>query len=187
MLPVATDGIAKMIMNAATNWAHTNSGMRFSDIPGARILSVVAMITIAPMSAEISVNVIICAQTSTRFAGEYAGPESGTYANQPASGPVFRKNATYRNTPPARKIQYPSAFRRGNAMLRAPTISGTKYSPIPTMTGTANRNIIVVPCMVKIWLYLSGPTSVFSGRESCARMTAASRPPSANQRSAVVI
>ena len=37
-------------------------------------------------------------------------------------------------------------------MLRFPTISGTRYTAIASITGTANRNIIVVPCMVKIWL-----------------------------------
>ena len=34
---------------------------------------------------------------------------------------------------------------------------------MPSITGTANRNIIVVPCMVKIWLYWSGPRNVLSG------------------------
>ena len=44
------------------------------------------------------------------------------------------------------------------------------------MIGTANRNIIVVPCIVKIWLYRSGPMRRLSGRASCARIAAASRP-----------
>src|SRR5438105_830766 len=47
----------------------------------------------ATQSAEISVNVIICAQKSTRLPGENWGPESGGYANQPTSTPVFVKNA----------------------------------------------------------------------------------------------
>ena len=29
--------------------------------------------------------------------------------------------------------------------------------PIAVIIGTANRNIIVVPCIVKSWLYRSGP------------------------------
>ena len=36
-------------------------------------------------------------------------------------------------------------------MLRVPIISGTRYTPSASMTGTANRNIIIVPCTVKIW------------------------------------
>ena len=35
-------------------------------------------------------------------------------------------------------------------MLRVPTINGTRYTAIASITGTANRNIMFVPCMVKI-------------------------------------
>lgn len=37
---------------------------------------------------------------------------------------------------------------------------------MPSITGTANRNIIVVPCVVNAWLYVSGPSTVLPGRES---------------------
>ena len=37
-------------------------------------------------------------------------------------------------------------------MLRVPSINGDQIDRIACITGTANRNIIVVPCMVKIWL-----------------------------------
>src|SRR3954468_13196048 len=100
--------------------------MRFSDIPGARIFKIVAIISVATQSAEISVNVIICAQKSTRFPGEYCGPESGGYENQPTSTPEFVKNEEYSSRPPNRYIQYPKAFSRGNATLRVPSISGTR-------------------------------------------------------------
>src|SRR5947199_7958930 len=98
VLAVATAGIAKMIMNATTSCAHTKIGMRFNDIPGARILNVVTMMFTAATSAEISVNVTTCAQTSTRCPGEYCGPESGTYANHPTSGAVFANSETYKKT-----------------------------------------------------------------------------------------
>ena len=39
--PSITAGIAKMIMNAVTSIAQTNSGMRLSDMPGARSLKTV--------------------------------------------------------------------------------------------------------------------------------------------------
>jgi hypothetical protein len=58
-------------------------------------------------------------------------------------------------------------------------MSGTKYSPTASMIGTANRNIMFVPCTVKSWLYWSGPTTPFSGRQSWVRMTSALTPPSA--------
>ena len=54
------------------------------------------------------------------------------------------------------------------------------------MIGTAKRNIIVVPCTVKIWLYRSGPRKVFSGRASWSRIIPASSPPAMNMRKAVM-
>ena len=65
-----TDGIAKMTMNEVTTCAQTKSGSRFSDMPTARCLKTVVMISTAPTSPEISVSVIICAQKSTRLPAE---------------------------------------------------------------------------------------------------------------------
>jgi hypothetical protein len=71
-------------------------------MPGARCLKMVTISSTAPTSAAISVKVMVCAHTSIRFPGENCGPESGTYANHPASAPVLRKNITYRKAPPNR-------------------------------------------------------------------------------------
>ena len=65
-----------------------------------------------------------------------------------------------------RYVQYPNAFSRGKATSRVPSINGTRYNPKPIITGTANRNIIVEPCMLKISLYRFGPSTVFCGRDS---------------------
>ena len=43
---------------------------------------------------------------------------------------------------------------------------------IASMMGTANRNIIVVPCMLKIWLYRSASMNGFSGFASWMRKEA---------------
>ena len=67
-----------MTMNAVTSCAQTNSGMRLSDMPGARCLNTVTMISTAAISAEISVKVTIWAQKSARLPGENSGPASGT-------------------------------------------------------------------------------------------------------------
>ena len=64
-----TAGIANMIMNEITSIDQTKSGMRLSDIPGARILNAVTTTSTATISPDISVKVIICAQVSTRFPG----------------------------------------------------------------------------------------------------------------------
>src|SRR5947209_1170953 len=57
----------------------------------------------------------------------------------------------------------------------------------PSMMGTAKRNIIVLPCMVKIWLYRSGLRTWFSGRESCRRISPASSPPRMKKQNAVTM
>jgi len=89
VLAVTTDGIENTVMNDTTSIAQTKMGMRLSDMPGARCLHSVTMISTAATSPTISVNVTTCAQTSVRFPWEYSGPESGTYADQPTSGPMF--------------------------------------------------------------------------------------------------
>ena len=47
VLASITAGIAKMIMNDVTSIAQTKSGMRLSDMPGARCLKTVTMISTA--------------------------------------------------------------------------------------------------------------------------------------------
>src|SRR3954462_13347173 len=99
---VMIDGIAKMIMKATTRKLHTSGGMRVIDMPGARCLKMVTTRFTAVASAESSVNVIIWAHTSTRLPGAKAGPESGVYANQPASGAARSDRPAYSNRPPVR-------------------------------------------------------------------------------------
>ena len=60
----------KRIMNALTSIAQARSGSRASVIPGARILNTVPITAMAASNPESSLKVIICAQTSARFAGE---------------------------------------------------------------------------------------------------------------------
>src|SRR5256885_1927985 len=140
-----TAGIAKITMNDVTTIAQTRTGTRLSDMPTARCLKTVVMISTAPTSADISVSVTMSAQISPRFPGENCAPASGTYETQPTSGPVLQISAPQSSSPPHKYVQYPNALRRGNATLRVPTISGTRYSATPSITGTAKRNIIVVP------------------------------------------
>src|SRR5205814_3006224 len=117
-------GIAMMTTNDVTSLDQTNSGILSSDMPGARCLSIVTTISTETASADSSVKVIICAHMSARFPKPYCGPDSGTYANQPTSGPISSTKEIHSSAPPARKIQYENAFKRGNAMLRVPAISG---------------------------------------------------------------
>src|SRR3954471_8046808 len=105
VLASITAGIAKITMNEVTTCAQTKIGTRLGDMPGARILNAVVMISTDTASAATSVNVMSCAHTSARLPGEYSGPDSGTYANHPTSGPVFNANMVKRKTPPNRYIQ----------------------------------------------------------------------------------
>jgi hypothetical protein len=67
VLEIITAGIAKITMKLTTSMAHTNRGMRFSDMPGVRSLRIVQIRQVATTSADTSVNVISCAQTSARL------------------------------------------------------------------------------------------------------------------------
>ena len=73
-----TAGMANTVMNEVTRIAQTSSGMRLSDMPGARCLKIVTISWTAIPSAESSVKVTIWAQKSERLPGEYSGPASGT-------------------------------------------------------------------------------------------------------------
>lgn len=71
-------GIAKTAMNDVTTSDQTNSGTRSSDMPGARCVKAVAMISTAVMKVLTSTSVTLCDQTSTRLPGGESGPASGT-------------------------------------------------------------------------------------------------------------
>ncbi len=98
-------GMAKITMNDCTSMDQQNIGMRLSDIPGARILKIVAISSAATHMADTSVHVIIWHQKSMRFPGENSGPANGGYENQPASGAELLNTPQYRKMAPARYIQ----------------------------------------------------------------------------------
>ena len=101
--------------------------MRIHDMPGARMLWIVTTKLIAPTSDEIERMCRPRIQRSWPLPGE-CSVESGMYAVQPlARRAALREEAEHQSTiPPSRKSQYDSAFSRGNAMSRAPIISGTR-------------------------------------------------------------
>ena len=65
--PSITVGIAKMIMIELTSDAQTNSGIRRSDMPGARIFSVVVVMSTATISPIASVKLTSMFQKSARL------------------------------------------------------------------------------------------------------------------------
>jgi hypothetical protein len=78
LLAIMMAGIARMMTKDVTSMVQTKSGMRSSDMPGARCFSTVTTISTATASADSSVKVIICAQMSARLPVPYCGPDSGT-------------------------------------------------------------------------------------------------------------
>ncbi len=48
------------------------------------------------------------------------------------------------------------------------------------MPGMMNRKIMIAPCSVNIWLYVSASTIVFAGVSSSVRISSAKMPPSRN-------
>lgn len=70
--------MAKTIMKEVTSTAQTKSGIRSSDMPGARCRKIVTMSSIAATSAATSRKVIIVTQKSMAIPGENPRPASGT-------------------------------------------------------------------------------------------------------------
>ena len=53
------------------------------------------------------------------------------------------------------------------------------------LSGMIARKIMVVPCIVNSWLYVSGLRNVLSGFASWIRISSASSPPSRKKKNAV--
>src|SRR5438445_3659070 len=87
--------------------------------------------------------------------------------------------------PPSRYVQYENAFKRGNAMSRAPIISGKRKFPKPARIGTTTRKTIDVPWNVITSLYEFFVRTFSFGTASCARMSKAAMPPPPKKTSAV--
>ena len=70
-------------------------------------------------------------------------------------------------------------------MSRAPRKAGSSRMEIASNIGTANRNIIAEPCMVKNWLNVSAERKSLPGTASCTRISSASTPAQSMKKKAV--
>src|SRR3954449_4275512 len=73
-------------------------------------------------------------------------------------------------------------FSRGNATSGAPICTGMMTLAKPTNSGVANSSSMIVPCIVKSWLYTSSFTICSPGSASSARMTSAITPANQEER-----
>src|SRR3954447_23743746 len=124
--------------------------MRIQLMPGPRMLWMVQTKLIAPSSDEIATRCSDRIQMSWPDPGSKNFSDSGGELYHPAlPAPPFAKKLSSIPHPPKKKNQYDAAFRRGNAMSRAPIINGTRKFASPAQNGTMNRKIMIVPWIVK--------------------------------------
>src|SRR5215471_7617408 len=97
------------------------SGMRIQDMPAVRMLTIVTMKLIAPITDAIVSRWSERIQRSTPWPGLNSLSDSGGYIVQLAdAAPPLARKLQSRTTPPNRNSQYESAFSFGKAMSLAP-------------------------------------------------------------------
>src|SRR5918997_6368183 len=134
------NGVAITTSSDVEKFAHTSSGIRQNDIPGARIVTIVTRKLSAVAIDDAPAN---CTPIVKNIWPIGTSVESGAYAVQPvANGPPGARNDAVIMRPPTGSIQNDSALSRGNAMSGAPIISGSTKFASPANTGMMNRKII---------------------------------------------
>src|ERR671917_2517262 len=134
------NGVAITTSSEVEKFAHTSSGIRQNDIPGARMVMMVTRKFSAVAIDDAPANCTPIVKNSWPIG---TSVDSGAYAVQPvANDPPGAKNDAVIIRPPSGSIQNDSAFRRGNAMSGAPIISGSTKFASPANTGMMNRKII---------------------------------------------
>src|SRR5215204_384104 len=119
----ATNGVAMTTSSDVEKFAHTSSGMRQNDMPGARMVMMVTRKFRAVAIEDAPAN---CTPMVKNIWPIGADVLSGAYAVQPvANEPPGAKNDAVIMMPAIGSIQNDRAFRRGKAMSGAPIISGS--------------------------------------------------------------
>src|SRR3954454_21746834 len=117
------NGVAMTTSSEVAKLAHTSSGSRQNDMPGARIVMIVTRKFSAVAIDDAPANYTPIVKNICPIG---AVVDSGAYAVQPdAKDPPGQKNDDSIMMPAIGSSQNDSAFRRGNAMSGAPIISGS--------------------------------------------------------------
>src|SRR5690625_3557666 len=174
----ASTGSTPMSKKAVISQPQTNMGMRSSDMPGARMLRMVARILMAPIMDDSPI------RGTEKMAKATLVPfcrDRGGYMVQPEEGrPLGRKAVENSSRKANGSIQNEKLLSRGSAMSGAPIMSGIIQLASPTKEGMTAPKIMTRPCMVVSWLKTSGLTSCSPGMNSSARMIIANEPPTRN-------
>src|SRR3954452_16558321 len=116
------NGVAMTTSSEVEKFAHTSSGIRQNDMPGARIVMIVTRKFSAVAIDDAPAN---CTPIEKNICPIGADVDSGAYAVQPVENePPGAKNDAIIIAPATGSIQNDSAFRRGKAISGAPIISG---------------------------------------------------------------
>src|SRR5215218_6426130 len=119
----AMNGVAMTTSSEVEKFAHTSSGMRQKDMPGARMVMIVTRKFSAVAIEDAPAN---CTPMVKNICPSGAEVLNGAYAVQPVENdPPGARNDAVIIVPATGSIQNDSAFRRGNAMSGAPIISGS--------------------------------------------------------------
>ncbi len=157
---------------------HTNRGSFMKVMPGARILKMVAMMLIAPITED---NPMRCTAKITNGKASWVCNIRGGYMVQPPAGPPPGSNRVSSNRLKAKgSIQKLQLFRRGNAISGAPIIIGIIQLARPTAPGITTPKIIISACMVVMELKNWGSTYCSPGCINSRRTTRAMAPPTRN-------
>src|SRR5215204_7353930 len=117
------NGVAITTSREVEKFAHTSSGMRQNDMPGARMVMMVTRKFSAVAIEEAPAN---CTPIVKNIWPIGTSVESGAYAVQPvANEPPGARNDAAIIVPAIGGSQNDSALRRGNAMSGAPIMSGS--------------------------------------------------------------
>ena len=156
------NGVAMTTSSEVEKFAHTSSGIRKNDIPGARMVMIVTRkfsavaIDDAPANCTPMVKNILADRRRRRQ--RRVGRPARWRTSRRA-----RRTTAASSMPAIGSSQNDSAFRRGNAMSGAPIISGSTKFASPANTGMMNRKI-----SSDAWT-LNRPLKVFGVDELAAR------------------
>src|SRR5918996_625284 len=108
----AMNGVAITTSSEVEKFAHTSSGIRQNDMPGARMVTIVTRKFSAVAIDDAPAN---CTPIVKNIWPIGTSVDSGAYAVQPvANDPPGAKNEAVIISPPIGSSQYDSAFSRGN-------------------------------------------------------------------------
>ncbi len=174
----ASTGITAISRNAVISQVQVKIGIFSKSIPGARMLSTVAITLIAPM---IELTPIMWMAKIWNATLEPPCNDSGGYMVQPPPiAPPGRNRVISSIVKANGRIQKDQLFMRGSAMSGAPICSGIIQLARPTNAGITPPKIITSACSEVIWLKNCGSTNCRPGCASSERITTENAPPMMN-------